>query len=188
MPSKLMWSEHVKNLMLGLSAVIASVAIPVVGIYYTNQHKERELGKNFIEMGTRILSEKPTPDTKPLRDWAIDMINRYAEVRIPESVRQALLTDQSLFQSRGKKIDELQERGISALLEQDFKGALAAYDAAYVLWPTYRNVDEIRRAIIDASKLPDSPNWQALYRKIRDMDLRGTSQDLRKRLAAESGG
>ena len=90
--------------------------------------------------------------------------------------------------ARVKKIDELQERGISALLEHDFEDALAAYDAAYSVWPTFRNVDEIRRAIIDASKLPGDPNWQALYREISDMDLRGTSSWLRARLAGESGG
>ncbi len=90
--------------------------------------------------------------------------------------------------ARVKKIDELQERGISALLKRDLEGALAAYDEANSVWPTFRNVDEIHRAIFDASKLPDGPNWQVLYRKIRDMDLRGTSKDLRDRLAAASGG
>lgn len=93
------WSEDAKNLLLGLSALVASVAIPLLGLYYTNQQKDRELGKNFIELGINILSEKPIPETKPLRGWAIDLVNQYAEVKIPEPVRQALLTDQSLFQS-----------------------------------------------------------------------------------------
>ena len=108
------FSDRLKNVLLGLAAVISSVAIPLVGIYYTNQQKnreievgdtrsrieqaqkERELAKGFIELGLKILSDPPLPATKPLRSWAIDIINHYAEVAIPPDVKQALLTDQSL--------------------------------------------------------------------------------------------
>ena len=83
------------------------------------------------------------------------------------SVMQSALTEQSppSATARLQTIDQLQEQGISALLAKDLKGALNAYDEAYSLWPTFRNVDEIRRAVVDASKQPAGPNWGQLYPK-----------------------
>ena len=102
---------------------------------------------------------------------------------------QSALTEQSppSATARLQTIDQLQEQGISALLAKDLKGALNAYDEAYSLWPTFRNVDEIRRAVIDASKQPAGPNWGQLYRSIAGMDLRGVSQGLQDQLHAASG-
>jgi hypothetical protein len=193
-----------------LAAVLVPVAVIVVGNWYTAALKERELeinietsNREWVRVGLDILRD---PSVAPnIQKWGLTLVRKYGKIEIEEEVETALLKGAVLPQptlqegaaampyfrlssatARVKKIDELQERGISALLKHDFKGALAAYDEAYSVWPTFRNVDEIRRAIIDASKLPDDPNWQALYLKIRDMDLRGTSQDLRERLAAES--
>jgi hypothetical protein len=42
-PTKLSWSDHLKNLALGLAALVTSIAIPLVGIYYTDRQKEREI-------------------------------------------------------------------------------------------------------------------------------------------------
>jgi hypothetical protein len=113
-PGKSSWSEHLKNTLLGVAALVSSIAIPLVGIYYTNMQKNeelksalqrlgieqaqkgKELGKNFIELGTKILSEKPAENTEPLRGWAIDLINHYGEVRIPSNVRDELLKYQLL--------------------------------------------------------------------------------------------
>ena len=192
-----------------LAAVAVPVAIAAVGSWYTAATKERELriseqaaNKDWVQIGIDILRD---PNVAPsIRKWGIKIVSTYGGLPIDDDVKDALvkgavlpqssvvqsaLTEQSLppATARLKTIDQLQEEGISALLAKDLKGALNAYDEAYSFWPTFRNVDEIRRAILDASKRPDGPNWQQLYSSIAGKDLRGVSQGLQDQLRAASG-
>lgn len=147
------WSEHIKNLLVGCAAIVSSIAVPLVGIYYTDRQKEREiiagknqmeveqhqkdreLGKGFVEMGTKILSAKPIPEAKPLRSWAIDIINHYAEVKIPDQVREALLTDQPLFQSAQGIISKAR---LEQLLHPGLTLGVAIWRVPHVDWDALR--------------------------------------------------
>jgi hypothetical protein len=102
---------------------------------------------------------------------------------------QAPILDRVSTAANVAKMDKLQTRRISALLNQNLTEALAAYDEAYALWPIFRNVDEIRMELWAVSEGPNGPDWPALYGKISPMDLRGVPDDLRTKLkAAASGG
>jgi lysozyme len=73
--------------------------IPVLGLSYTSKDKEREVSKDFVEIATKILQEDPNPHNKPLRNWAIDLINSYSTVKLSDEARNVLLNEQPLFQS-----------------------------------------------------------------------------------------
>lgn len=112
--SKEGWPETFKNVALGVAGVISSVAIPIVGIYITdeqnrrtleatNRDKEREIAANkalkegesaqkYIELGIRILSEKPLSENDPVRKWAIEIVNQYSDVKLSPEARSALQT------------------------------------------------------------------------------------------------
>ena len=169
--------------------------------------------REWVQLALEILRD---PDTEPnIRKWAVQIISSYAQVPMEDEVKDAfasgaVLPEASVVQmtaqqalapvqtvapsttSRVSLMDELQSRGIAALLAQDLPGALVAYDEAYSVWPTFRNVDEIRRALIKAESEAQSrgqePDWQALYRTLADMDLRGVAPDLRKRISDFAGG
>lgn len=166
--------------------------------------------REWVQLGLEILRD---PDTAPnIRAWGVQIISRYAEVPMEEDVKTALtegavLPESTIMQfqavpgvqqqllaplpsttSRVQAMDQLQTRGVEALLDRDLEGALAAYDEAYALWPTFRNVDEVRRALIEASGLPGDPDWASLYGTIGAMDLRGVPPELRTRLTAGDGG
>jgi lysozyme len=91
-------SERFRNIALGLAGIISSVLIPLIGFYYTSRDKEREVSKGFVEIATKILSDKPTDDNKPLREWAIALIDNYSAVRLPDDARSALLNSQQIFE------------------------------------------------------------------------------------------
>ena len=78
---KLSPSERFRNIALGIAGVISSVLIPLLGLYYTSRDKEREVSKGFVEIATKILSDKPSDENKPLRQWAIALIDNYSAVR-----------------------------------------------------------------------------------------------------------
>jgi hypothetical protein len=82
---------------LGIAGIISSVLIPLLGLYYTSRDKEREVAQGFVEVATKILSDKPTDDNKPLREWAISLIDNYSAVPLPAEARNALLNNQQIF-------------------------------------------------------------------------------------------
>ena len=82
-------------------------------------------------------------------------------------------------------MDTLQTQGIGALLDRHFDAAAQAYDSAYELWPTFRNVDEIRKLLKSAPPHNDQ-EWKDLYQKIAKFDLRGVDQKIIDRLREES--
>jgi len=62
--------------------ILALVPI-VLGFYGSSINKtlkEKEIGVKYIEIATDLLSEKPSSDSKALRDWAIDVIQTYSLV------------------------------------------------------------------------------------------------------------
>lgn len=83
-------SETFKNIALGISGVLSSILIPLVGFYYAEKQKDKEIDKGFVELGIKILSEDPKPENQPLRAWAISLVNNYSEVKLDETAQQLL--------------------------------------------------------------------------------------------------
>jgi GH25 family lysozyme M1 (1,4-beta-N-acetylmuramidase) len=110
-------SEHFRNIALGTAGIISSVLIPLIALYYTSRDKEREVSKGFVEIATKILSDKPTDDNKPLREWAIALIDNYSSVTLSDEARKALLNKQPIFEGSGgvgtsrARFQQLQEDG-----------------------------------------------------------------------------
>jgi len=169
--------------------------------------------REWVQLGLEILR---APDTKPnIRKWGVQIVSSYASVKmedeakaefadgaiLPEASPVSVAAQQAFSQpqiavpsttSRASAMDQLQTRGIEALLNRDLDGAIAAYDEAYQLWPTFRNADEIRGILVKAEKEARSnsqgPDWQQMYKAIVKMDLRGVAKDQRDRLTAAAGG
>ena len=88
-------SETFKNIMTGVVAAVASILIPLVGLRYTEGEKNKETNKGLVELGIKILSEKPADNklARPLRAWAIDVINKHSDVVLPADAKQILLDE-----------------------------------------------------------------------------------------------
>lgn len=52
--------------------------------------KQGELNQKYIEIAVGILNSKPTPETEPLRDWAIDIIDKYSELKLSKDAKKLL--------------------------------------------------------------------------------------------------
>ncbi|WHI52998.1 N-acetylmuramoyl-L-alanine amidase [Microbulbifer sp. MLAF003] len=79
------------------TTIIASVAIPIVllivGKGIEGSVKSKELETKYVEISVGILTEPPRPETVNLRKWAIDNINRYAEIKLSEEAQEELNTE-----------------------------------------------------------------------------------------------
>lgn len=200
------WWDKLPILSVFLASVAVPVVIAVVGHWYTAAIKDRELkiseqtfNREYVQLGLSILRD---PDTASyLRKWGVKIVSEFAPVKMEDDTKVALVDGAVLPEavssntqsegavsatSRTKAIGDLQTQGIRALLDKDLSTAILAYDHAYQLWPTFRNVDEIRRALVQADK-PGELDWRQLYGRIASMDLRGVSEDVQAQLAAAAG-
>src|SRR5712664_593099 len=88
--------EKTKSVATILSAVAIPVVLLVIGNVFTSALKEREVQGKFVEIAVAILKEPPQPETRPLRSWATDVINKYSGVPLSGQT-QALLRDKLTF-------------------------------------------------------------------------------------------
>lgn len=74
-----------------LAALIIPIVLGVVGNSYNTAIKDREIKGQFVQLSVDILKESPREDTKNLRTWAVQVINSYSGVVLPETTKQDLI-------------------------------------------------------------------------------------------------
>ena len=90
--------------------ILAKIAIPVVLVFLGHQlessyrakeeqFKQVGLNQKYIEIAVGILNTKPTSETMPLRDWAIDTIDKYSEIKLSKDAK-ALLKQRPLSKTQ----------------------------------------------------------------------------------------
>jgi hypothetical protein len=87
------------------STLLGTVLIPLVLVLitqtYTAAIKENEIAIRYVELALSILGEKPDESSKHIREWAVDVVNIYAKVPLPEEA-----------------VSELREGALSEMLSQ----------------------------------------------------------------------
>lgn len=87
-----------------ISKVVAAVLIPIAVVYLGNQvaisNTQRETEAKFVELSTAILTESPdlnqSVESERIRQWAVDVINKYSGVPMPEATAKALVQNTAL--------------------------------------------------------------------------------------------
>jgi hypothetical protein len=91
--------------MTGSSGGSSAAAVAFVGIFgavfgasvtggFNYLSHQGDLDAKMIELSVGILRAAPTPETTPLREWAIDVIDKKANFSFNEQQRSALLKKQ----------------------------------------------------------------------------------------------
>jgi hypothetical protein len=74
--------------------IFSKVSIPLVllilGLCLNSSYRERELRQQYVEIAVAILGSQPTPETLPLRTWAMRTVNNHAEIKMSPQVREIL--------------------------------------------------------------------------------------------------
>jgi hypothetical protein len=79
-------------------AAIGGIIGSLIIGYFNYAGHQGDLDAKMIELSVGILRTEPTPGTGPLREWAIDVIDKRAKFPFNEAQRSALLTKQLPFE------------------------------------------------------------------------------------------
>lgn len=60
--------------------------------------KEKEIQLKYISLSIQILSSPPSQSNSSVRKWAVDIINKYSEVKMDEKVELELIMKQLMRQ------------------------------------------------------------------------------------------
>lgn len=84
--------------------IVSTILIPVMVVWFGNRVsraiKEKEIRVKYIEIAIDILKEKPDEKEQEIRQWAINVINEFSELKLPETVQQTLVKDKPLTRER----------------------------------------------------------------------------------------
>lgn len=114
-----------------ISALVAALAIPIVlavlGHSYSTALKEREIQSHFVELALAVLKEPPRPENQAVREWALDVVDRYSGVPLGEEASRELASAVSFPApvSTTSRVYLLAGRGASAPLLDSLRADLS---------------------------------------------------------------
>jgi hypothetical protein len=78
-------------------AVISAIGAAVItGVFNYFSH-QGDIDAKMVELSVGVLRAEVTPETKPLREWAIDVIEKRAGFKFKQEEREALLRKELPF-------------------------------------------------------------------------------------------
>jgi hypothetical protein len=93
-------AEHSLSGFVARGAIVGAIAVVVAALItgmfgYAGQ--KGDIDAKMIELSVGILRSEPTPETKPLREWAIDVMEKRGTFKFSEEQRAALLKQELPF-------------------------------------------------------------------------------------------
>jgi hypothetical protein len=82
--------EIAKLVIQGLATIAVPVVVIWVGHMLTNAMKSREVSQKYVQLAIEILREKRSVESQTLRIWAVDVINRFSDIPLPDNAQSNL--------------------------------------------------------------------------------------------------
>jgi len=89
--------EKLKIVSASFAAVVIPIVIAFLGNQYSQAIKDKEARLKLVELSIEILNEKSGHENKGLKNWAIDVLNKYSDVPLNENIKTDLVNDKIAF-------------------------------------------------------------------------------------------
>ncbi len=84
-------SSSLGSTILAVTALLVSLASSFTVGVFANLSSTRETGVKLVAIAAEILRMQPTPASKPLRGWAVDILNKHSGVTFSDSARGSVI-------------------------------------------------------------------------------------------------
>ena len=79
------------NLKIALVSAVGGIVGGGLVAFFDYVVREREIDVKMIEIAVGLMRQPPTDMVQPAREWAVDVIQHYSEVKLSAQARAALL-------------------------------------------------------------------------------------------------
>lgn len=76
-----------------LLKVLGIIVVAVLGGCFNSALKDREINAKMVEVAVGVLKATPEEASKPLRVWAIDVVNKCSRFPLPKEAEDVLKTN-----------------------------------------------------------------------------------------------
>ena len=78
-----------------LASILISVTLTIIGIDISSSIREKDIQIQYVQLAVGILRKPPDKNSNTsLREWAVNVLNKYSMVPIPNNLQQDLLENQ----------------------------------------------------------------------------------------------
>jgi len=147
------------------SLIALPVVLAIIGFLVEAAVKDKSLDRDYVKIALEILQRPVNQESDSLlRAWAVDLLKESSPVKLPDSLRQALIqgsasipvpTDDGIDRAGAREAERL---GFERIRQRDIEGAIEAFNRAEQLWPTYHWVYEIGRLLTQNREILSDPN------------------------------
>lgn len=107
--------EKVKAASTLVSTVVIPLVVVLIANNYTQKQKESELAVRYIELAVGILRAAPDDQTRPLRKWAVAVIDHNSIVPLPDDVKKSLESTQLSYEDIMRRLEAQNIEGEKAI-------------------------------------------------------------------------
>lgn len=188
--------QKVSVLAGAVAAVFIPLALALVGSWTSTALKDQEIRGQFVQLAVSILQEPPTPENRSVREWAINVINRYSDVPLQAAAVESLKDSAALPQpvvSSGSGVSvtsaaAMEREAFGHLVAGDIDSAIASFRAADAAYPTYHNVHDIAELLQGSRERYNDPaGRREILRTIVTQHSWGAPPDLLRQLREQVG-
>jgi len=112
------WWDRLRALAPFIGSIAVPLAIAWVGGSYNASIKDSENRVRYVELAISQLRTAPTPETSALRDWAIELLDSQAPVKLSSTTKQQLKSSALSVQLSGAAVGQSTARGDVSIVPQ----------------------------------------------------------------------
>lgn len=73
-----------------IALLLVPIVLAIVGYFVDETLKEQETRTEYIKIASSILRDRPSPDARAMRSWAIEVLKKYSEIPLDQDVVREL--------------------------------------------------------------------------------------------------
>lgn len=89
---------------VAISSIFVPLVIAGIGAWYNISMKDSENRVRYVELAIEQLRAVPTPETIALREWAVELLDSQAPVKLSDAAKHQLMSNPLVIQLSGDAV------------------------------------------------------------------------------------
>lgn len=95
---------------VAISSIFVPLVIAGIGAWYNISMKNSENRVRYVELAIEQLRAEPTPETTALREWAVELLDSQAPVKLSDAAKHQLMSTPLVIHLSGHAVTNSEGR------------------------------------------------------------------------------